>query len=82
MVDVLQGKEYYSAEEACAALGVKPATLYSYVNRGLIKSYRQGIRRQRLYLRSEVDDLLRVIPAGLENPAEEIPRAETWTFEH
>lgn len=72
--------EYYTAEEACAALGVKLATLYSYVNRGLLKSYRQNIRRQRLYRRAEVDALLEITP--VEREREEIPLAETWTLEH
>ena len=72
--------EYYTAEEACAALGVKLATLYSYVNRGLLTSYRQNIRRQRLYRRSEVDALLEITP--VEREREEIPLAETWTLEH
>ncbi len=72
--------EYYTAAEACAALGVKLATLYSYVHRGLLTSYRQNIRRQRLYRRSEVDALLEITP--VEREREEIPLAETWTPEH
>ena len=72
--------EYYTAEEACGVLGVKLATLYSYVNRGLLTSYRQNIRRQRLYRRTEVDALLEISPVGREVP--EIPLAETWTLEH
>ena len=75
-----ESSEYYTAEEACAALGVKLATLYSYVNRGLLTSYRQNIRRQRLYRRSEVDALLEITP--VEREREEIPLAETWTPEH
>lgn len=76
----IQGEEYYSAEEACQVLGVKLATLYSYVNRGLIRSYRQTIRRHRLYRRSEIDALLEVTPA--DSPAADIPSAESWTTEH
>jgi excisionase family DNA binding protein len=72
--------EYYTAEEACEVLGVKLATLYSYVNRGLLTSYRQHIRRQRLYRRTEVDALLQIRPAGQDEV--EIPLAETWTLEH
>ena len=45
----IEGEEFYTAEEACRVLGVKLTTLYSYVNRGLIVSYRQSIRRERLY---------------------------------
>lgn len=78
----IQGEEYYSAEEACAVLGVKLATLYSYVNRGLVTSYRQGIRRQRLYRRDEIDGLLEVTPAMREEKLPEIPPAESWTREH
>ena len=77
----VQGEEYYSAEEACDVLGVKPATLYSYVNRGLLTSYRQGIRRQRLYRRSEVEALLEVTPANRDDLSP-IPPAESWTSEH
>lgn len=77
----VQGEDYYSAEEACDVLGVKPATLYSYVNRGLLTSYRQGIRRQRLYRRTEVEALLEVTPASRDEPTA-IPPAETWTSEH
>jgi citrate synthase len=72
--------EYYTAEEACEVLGVKLATLYSYVNRGLLTSYRQNIRRQRLYRRTAVDALLEINPVGRDEP--EIPLAETWTLEH
>lgn len=78
----VQGEEYYTAEEACEALGVKPATLYSYVNRGLITSYRQGIRRHRLYRRAEIDALLEVTPVARDESPPDIPHAESWTSEH
>ncbi len=78
----IRGEEYYTAEEACAVLGVKLATLYSYVNRGLITSYRQNIRRHRLYRRDEIDDLLRVSPVPRQEEPPEIPLAESWTREH
>ena len=78
----IQGEEYYTAEEACHALGVKLATLYSYVNRGLITSYRQGIRRHRLYRRAEIDRLLEVTPVPRDEDRPEIPLAESWTSEH
>lgn len=74
-------QEYYSAEEACAVLGVKLATLYSYVNRGLVTSYRQTIRRQRLYRRAQIDALLEIKPAPREDTPQ-IPLAESWTSEH
>ncbi len=81
MVEI-NGDEYYTAEEAARALAVKTATLYAYVHRGLVTSYRQGIRRQRLYRRSEIDALLEVTTVPRDVPAVKIPRAETWTGEH
>jgi excisionase family DNA binding protein len=79
-MDADEQAAFYTAEEACNALGVKLATLYSYVNRGLLTSYRQNIRRQRLYRRTEVDALLEITP--VERGRVEIPLAETWTLEH
>jgi citrate synthase len=89
---VLGDEEYLTGEEAARRLGVKRATLYAYVSRGVLKSYRQGIKRQRLYRRADVEDLLRLSPgaagepdaAGLRSaPAEpvivwSIPAAESW----
>ena len=39
----VDGEEYLTVKEAARLLGVKPATLYAYVSRGLLRSYRQGI---------------------------------------
>jgi excisionase family DNA binding protein len=76
--------EYLTVDEACAILGVKKATLYSYVSRGLLQSYKQGIRRQRLYQRAEVEALLTVRP-DLDEPESDdtaetlgLPRADEW----
>ncbi|OLB49891.1 MAG: excisionase [Candidatus Rokubacteria bacterium 13_2_20CM_2_70_11] len=85
----IEGEEYLTVKEAARMLGVKPATLYAYVSRGILRSYRQGIRRQRLYRRAEVDGLLRLAPSGargsnvvrLRAPrraASGIPLAESW----
>ena len=57
---VMDGEEFLTAQEACALLGIKPATLYSYVSRGLLTSYRQGIKRMRLYRRDDVEGLTRL----------------------
>src|SRR5689334_13934740 len=46
-----------SSRQACAALGVKPATLYTYVSRGAIRCVRPGRGRQRLYV---ADDVARI----------------------
>ncbi|HEY7834301.1 MAG TPA: helix-turn-helix domain-containing protein [Ktedonobacterales bacterium] len=64
------GEEFLTASEACHALGIKAATLYAYVSRGLLNSYRQGIKRARLYKRAEVDELTR-----LRGPDEREPTA-------
>ena len=75
-----EGEEFYTAEEACRALGVKLATLYSYVNRGLIVNYRQCIRRERLYRQEAIDALLAVTLAP--GDASETPLTESWAREH
>ena len=80
---ILDGEEYLTGEEAAAALGVKRETLYAYVSRGFLKSYRQGIKRQRLYRRAEVEDLLRLSASSGERAAvgvspDDIPLAESW----
>lgn len=56
----MDGEEFLTASEACKALGIKAATLYAYVSRGLLNSYRQGIKRARLYRRAEVEELTRL----------------------
>jgi excisionase family DNA binding protein len=71
----IQGEHYLSSSEACELLGVKPATLYAYVSRGLLKSYRQGIRRQRLYRRRDLQGVLRVEPSRGHRP---LPQASDW----
>ncbi|MEO1334989.1 MAG: citrate synthase, partial [Myxococcota bacterium] len=44
-----------SSAEACARLGIKPATLYTYVSRGLIRSVEGERSRERLYLAEDVE---------------------------
>jgi citrate synthase len=88
---VLDGEEYLTVDEAARLLGVKRATLYAYVSRGVLRSYRQGIKRQRLYRRADIDDLLRLAPgarpaagpSARRRPpgAPEIPLAESWIRE-
>jgi len=79
---VLEGDEYLTVDEAARLLGVKRATLYAYVSRGVLRSYRQGIKRQRLYRRAEVEALVQLSPsAGPEPPRRhpaDIPLAESW----
>jgi excisionase family DNA binding protein len=75
MVEI-HGEPYLSAGEASELLGIKPATLYAYVSRGVLRSYRQGIKRQRLYRRRDVDRVLNLHPtrAG-DHP---LPHAADW----
>src|SRR3954452_12828390 len=47
------------AAEAAASLGVKPATLYSYVSRGLLTRHRDPASRRSLFRPDEVDALRR-----------------------
>ena len=83
---VIDGEEYLTVEEAAQLMAVKPATLYAYVSRGVLRSYRQGIKRQRLYRRAEIEALLRVapsvdVPRGRPRRAgrpDDIPLAESW----
>ncbi|HEV8142635.1 MAG TPA: helix-turn-helix domain-containing protein [Methylomirabilota bacterium] len=79
---IVDGEEYLTVEEAAQLMGVKPATIYAYVSRGILQSYRQGMKRQRLYRRAEVEQLTRMAPsAGDATGARklpEIPLAESW----
>jgi excisionase family DNA binding protein len=71
---ILDGEEYLTVDEAARLLDVKPATLYAYVSRGILKSYRQGMKRQRLYRRAEVESLLKLDRGR----APHIPPADSW----
>ena len=71
----IQGEPYLSAAEACELLGVKPATLYAYVSRGVLKSYRQGIKRARLYRHGDVQGVLHLRPSRDSRP---LPHAADW----
>lgn len=75
MMVILDGEEFLTVEEAARLLGVKRETLYAYVSRGILRSYRQGMKRQRLYRRAEVEALVR-LDRGSAAPV--IPQAEDW----
>lgn len=49
--------EYMTAREAAQRLEIKPATLYAYVSRGLLRSYSSADGRARRYRRGEVEAL-------------------------
>ena len=59
-------------------LAIRPATLYAYVSRGRLRSFRQGMRRRRLYRRDEVDALIRISPAH----EVDLPDAGPWAEIH
>jgi citrate synthase len=50
-------ESYVGAEDAIAILGVKRATLYSYVSRGLVRSVPGDGRRARRYVRADLERL-------------------------
>jgi excisionase family DNA binding protein len=64
----LEGENYLDGDEASSLLGVKLSTLYAYVSRGILRSYKQGIKRQRLYKKSELESLLRLRPGDAPSP--------------
>ena len=64
----LEGEKYLDGGEASNLLGVKMSTLYTYVSRGILKSYKQGIKRQRLYKQAELEALLRLRPSDAPSP--------------
>ena len=83
----LNGENYLDGREASHLLGVKLSTLYAYVSRGVLRSYKQGIKRQRLYKQAELEALLQVRPSNevtsssLEEDAQrrpDLPFAEDW----
>lgn len=79
----LNGEKYLSGGEACHMLGVKLSTLYTYVSRGIVRSYKQGIKRQRLYKQSELEALLQLRPSDTPTPPAsenrpELPHARDW----
>jgi phage terminase Nu1 subunit (DNA packaging protein) len=63
----LNGENYLDGREASSLLGVKLPTLYTYVSRGIVRSYKQGIKRQRLYKQAELESLLRLRPSDVDD---------------
>ena len=63
----LNGENYLDGREASSLLGVKLPTLYTYVSRGIVRSYKQGIKRQRLYKQAELESLLRLRPSDMDD---------------
>jgi excisionase family DNA binding protein len=89
MTQMIEGDEYLDVDAAAALLGVKKATLYAYVSRGVLRSYRQGIGRKRLYRRDEVEALRTIRPSAGLVPDDDgvlrdvvLPEAESWVGDH
>lgn len=82
--------EYLEVDEAAALLGVKKATIYAYVSRGVLGSFRQGVGRKRLYRRAAVDALREAHPSDepVHDPDDDVirnvtlPDAASWAGEH
>jgi citrate synthase len=54
-----QATEWIEVAEAAARLGVKPATLYAYVSRGVLRRRKTGDGRRSLFDPAEVEELAR-----------------------
>jgi len=82
--------EYLDVDEAAARLGVKKATIYAYVSRGVLGSFRQGIGRKRLYQRAAVEALREARPSDEPAPNQTddvvrnvtLPDVASWAGEH
>jgi citrate synthase len=90
-MQTIDGVEYLEVDEAAALLGVKKATIYAYVSRGVLASFRQGVGRKRLYRRAEVEALREARPSEAPSPGEaeddvvrnvRLPEVESWAGEH
>jgi excisionase family DNA binding protein len=87
----IDGVEYMDVDEAAELLGVKKATLYAYVSRGVLHSFRQAVGRRRLYRRDAIEQLREVRPSdalALASTGDDVvrdvtlPDAASWAGEH
>jgi citrate synthase len=67
-----------TASEAAAQLGVKLGTLYAYVSRGWLKSYRRRVGREALYRRADIEALRGVSLPERGRRARSLPDASSW----
>jgi|SRR5579862_2236255 len=67
-----------TASEAAHHLGVKLGTLYAYVSRGWIKSYRRRVGRQALYRRADIEALRGLVAPERGRRARSLPDASSW----
>lgn len=78
----LNGENYLDGQEASHLLGIKLSTLYTYVSRGVLRSYKQGIKRQRLYKQAELEGLLQLRPSSVESLSVEKPGRDKTQLPH
>ncbi len=67
-----------TAAEAAEQLGVKLGTLYAYVSRGWLRSYRRKVGRQALYRRADVEALRDLVSTERGRRGRSLPPASTW----
>jgi citrate synthase len=67
-----------TAAEAAAQLGVKLGTLYAYVSRGWLKSYRRHVGREALYRRTDIEALRGMTMPERGRRARSLPDASSW----
>jgi citrate synthase len=67
-----------TAAEAAKHLGVKLGTLYAYVSRGWLKSYRRKVGRQALYRRADIEALRGVVSTERGRRGRSLPAASSW----
>ena len=67
-----------TASEAADQLGVKLGTLYAYVSRGWLKSYRRRIGRQALYRRTDIEALRGLVAPERGRRGRSLPPASSW----
>src|ERR1700730_16595152 len=73
-----EGPQMLTAAEAAAQLGVKLGTLYAYVSRGWLKSYRRHVGREALYRRTDIEALRGVTMPERGRRARSLPDASSW----
>lgn len=72
-MQIIDDVEYLDVDEVAALLGVKKATIYAYVSRGVLGSFRQGVGRKRLYQRAAVVALREAHPSAQPAPDKVAP---------
>src|ERR1700687_848735 len=67
-----------TASEHADQLGVTLGTLYAYVSRGWLKSYRRKVGRQALYRRADIEALRGVVSTERGRRGRSLPPPSAW----